>query len=43
MNFRGGQPQLTRLLPFLAIMALLVALVSLAHAQEGGAPHPPST
>ena len=33
-NFRGEQHQLTRLLPLLAIMALLLGLVSLAHAQE---------
>ena len=33
-NFRGEQHQSTKLLPLLAIMALLLALVSLAHAQE---------
>ena len=37
INFRGGQHQLIRLLPILAILVLLLGLVSLAHAQEGGA------
>ena len=39
--FPRVQPQLTRILTILSIMALCLGIVSVAQAQEGVAPHPP--